>query len=150
MTRKIPLGGTRVIAYAIVDEDVRYTRRGDVTVDGKLLGAVPCLVICQKPGEEEILLLHCDRGWRAQGMSGGHRTVDEAKQCAEHTYAGLMEKWVHNDTQGKHVDEEMHQAFVRHQCAFCGRTPHEVEQMIQGKVWICNLCVTKFHAQIHA
>jgi hypothetical protein len=72
----------RVLAYAIVDESVVFTGKQQVYVDGKLLGRVPCLALCQNvaPDEDEIMLFHCDEQWNAVGVSGGETDLRLQRQ----------------------------------------------------------------------
>ena len=87
----IVLNSTRVIAYALVDETVTYNERGNFFVDGKSLGAVPKLAICQNLDEEDIMIFHCDNEWNVLGATGGNRTVEEAKEWALETMLGFVD-----------------------------------------------------------
>jgi hypothetical protein len=60
-------------------------------VDGKELGRVPRLAICE---DEKIgvLLFHCNRSWTVLGCSG-HESIAAAKEKAEWIYPGLAEHW---------------------------------------------------------
>ena len=84
------LNCARVLAYVIVDNSVVYTERGSFFVDGKLLGRVTRLAICQNIDESEILILHCDNEWNSLGAQGGNYSVEEAKSSVERSYHGLV------------------------------------------------------------
>ena len=80
----------RVLHYALVDKSVGYVGRTLLFVDGKELGRVPLMAICEdrKVG---VLLFHCNRNWKVLGCSG-HDSVAAAKRKAECTYPGLSEQ----------------------------------------------------------
>lgn len=84
--------GARVLAYAKVDDSIEYIERGCFFVDGKLLGPVPLLAICQHPDDAEILVEHCANNWTSLGVQGGFHSVPEAKARVERSYPGL--KWI--------------------------------------------------------
>jgi len=88
------LWGARVLAYAEVDDSIGYVERGCFFVNGKLLGPVPRLAICQCPGEAEILVEHCDSEWNSLGVQGGFGSIEEAKVRVERSYPGLKNKWI--------------------------------------------------------
>jgi hypothetical protein len=92
----------RVLEYAEVDNSIEYVERGCFFVDGKLLGPVPQLAICQSPDESEILVEHCDSEWNSLGVQGGFHSVEEAKARVERSYPGLMNKWINaEEPEGK-------------------------------------------------
>jgi hypothetical protein len=134
-----------VLAYAVVDSSVQYTERQTMYVDGKLLGAVPRLAICQNIGEIQLLVLHCDEEWNVLGVSGGQNELEKAKSHIERAYAGIGTKWI--DT---NVSVEEATAYRREQagddvCSFCGRTCYEVRQLVAGENGrICDICVREF------
>lgn len=145
----IVLNCARVISYALVDDSVTYVERGNFFVDGKLLGAVPKLAICQNLDEEDIMILHCDNEWNVLGAAGGNRTVEEAKESVEKSYGGLKKKWVDTGTTKEEAFQYLEEEFEDEKCSFCGKWPLDVELMIGDKVRICNYCVDKFHAIVH-
>jgi len=51
---------SRLLCYAIVDNTVQFSGRTLLFVDGKELGRVPCLAICENKKLSEVLLFHCD------------------------------------------------------------------------------------------
>jgi hypothetical protein len=146
---EIVLNCARVIAYAIVDDSVTFIERGNFFVDGKLLGAVPRLAICQNVNEDDIMIFHCDNKWNVLGVAGGNASVEEAKQWAERSYKGLMNKWVPTGTTEEEVIAYLDDEFANEKCSFCGKWPLDVELMIGEKVRICNFCVDKFYEILH-
>ena len=90
----------RVIEYAVLDESVSYSGRTLLFVDGKELGRVPCLAICEDKKLRGVMLFHCNREWTVLGCSG-HGSVSEAKDRAEGIYPRLSSCWVE-----AHVSEE--------------------------------------------
>jgi len=87
------LTSARVLAYAVIDDDVEYTGRISVYVDGVLLGPVLRLVIALNNYEpDDYLLLYCDSEWSVLGV-GGYSSLVEAKERAEVAYAGVSTKW---------------------------------------------------------
>jgi hypothetical protein len=57
----------RLLYYAVLDSSVEFTGRSLLFVDGKELGPVPCLAICE--GEAETLLFHCSSDWSVLGLA---------------------------------------------------------------------------------
>lgn len=87
------LDSAKVLAFAIVDNDVIYENRKTLYVNGVLLGAVPKLAICQNPDENEVMVFHCNKDWNVLGVSA-HLSILEAVQIVERSYNGLLQKWV--------------------------------------------------------
>ena len=65
-------------------------------VNGRELGRVPCLAICQDKHTPEILLFHCAEDWNVLGCSA-YLSVDAAKTRAEGIYQGVSRLWVDAD-----------------------------------------------------
>jgi hypothetical protein len=138
----------RVIEFAVLDESVRYSGRTSLYVDGKELGAVPCLAICVDT--DGVLLLHCDSDWNALGYSG-HRSVEEAKQVSERIYAGLSACWKNPQISPEQAEKYLDDVFKKDRCSFCGRRPDQVQQMIQKEsVRICDRCVSEFQENLRS
>src|SRR5215469_9853539 len=87
------LDGGRLLAYAIVDGSIVHTSKSTLYVDGKLLGRVPKLAICQSQDTTETLLLFCDEGWNSLGAVAC-ASMDEARKRAESEYRGIESKWI--------------------------------------------------------
>jgi len=83
------IDSARVLEYAQVGQDIQYTGRIHLIVDGERLGAVPNLAICSNyhiPGD--ILLLFCDEEWISKGCIA-FSTIEEARIKAERGYPGI-------------------------------------------------------------
>ena len=144
------LDSARVLAYAVVDESVIYSERDCLFVDGKLPGPVPRLAICQKLGESEIMVFHCDNEWNVLGVVGGYSSVRDAKTAVELAYRGLSNKWVDTSVTEDKAREFLELEFSAEKCSFCGRLPIHDEQMIsKGNLRICYKCVEEFYKIVH-
>lgn len=87
------LDSARVLRYAILDASVSYTGRISIYVDGKRLGPVPRLALCENLAQDDdYLLLYCNDDWEVLG-AGGFGTLQEALAYAEAGYAGVGGKW---------------------------------------------------------
>jgi ClpX C4-type zinc finger len=136
------LASSRVLVYAAVEGEVRYTARTPLTVAGQTLGPVPRLAIGQALAQGAILLLHCDAEWDVLAKTA-YQSVDDAKRAAEEAYSGIAAKW----QAVKFTDAEV-EAFLDEEdrgviCSFCGRHPHEVARIITGHrgAAICEICI---------
>lgn len=139
----------RVTEFAVLDESVAYSGRTLLFVDGKELGRVPCLAICEDKKQTDILLFHCDRDWTVLGCSG-HGSVADAKSNAERIYPGVAARWVHAEVSEEDAERYLDQLFGVDRCSFCGKRPDQVEQLIQkDAVRICDRCVREFYNALH-
>lgn len=86
------LDSARVLAFAILDSTVEYTGKITVYMDGKLIGPVPCLAICQNEGERDYLLFYCNKKWKVLA-AGGYPSFELTQERAEVAYRGSMAKW---------------------------------------------------------
>jgi len=142
------IDSARVIAYAIVDDSVTFSGRDALYVDGKLLGRVPRLAVCENLGKDiGALLFHCNECWDVLGVSGGG-SIDEALRYAERNYPGVAKLWVRLDLSREaalaYYDSEVDGL----KCSFCGCRPFEIEgAIVEGQgAMICRSCVFKYHA----
>lgn len=151
MTNSVPppvLDGARVLAYAVVDETVIYTGRSILYVDGKLLGAVPRLAICQQKAEA-VLLLFCDEGWGSLGVVECP-SLSEAQKRAETEYKGISSKWVSVNVSEKELAQYLDEQADGLRCSFCGKPPEEVQQMFSvAAACICDGCVREFSQSLN-
>jgi hypothetical protein len=139
----------RVIEFAVLDESVGYSGRTLLFVDGKELGQVPCLAICEGKKHEDVLLFHCDRDWTVLGCSA-HGSVGEAKDRAEHIYPGLSARWVDAHVSDEEAERYLDEMFRDDRCSFCGKRADQVERLIQkDEARICDRCIDEFHGMIH-
>jgi hypothetical protein len=83
-----------LLHYAVLDESVGYTAgHGLFFVDGKEIGRVPCLAICQDKDSENFTLYYCDADWSLLGVAADYESVDAAKRRAERIYPGSLARW---------------------------------------------------------
>jgi len=71
------IGSARLLEYAMIDSSIVFTGRSVIYVDGKLLGPVPRLAVCQVITGSEIILYHCDEEWDILAATSD-KTVIEA------------------------------------------------------------------------
>jgi hypothetical protein len=108
-------------------------------VNGKELGAVPYLAICEdKTGG--ILLFHCADDWSVLGCSA-HESISEAKARAERAYNGVSTRWVDANVSREAAEGYLNDLFANERCGACGKRADEVHSLVQsGSAWICNRC----------
>ena len=141
---------SRLLFYAVIDSSVQFSGRTLLFVDGRELGRVPCLAICDGKRSSEVLLFHCDSGWTTLGCSA-HQSVQDAKTRAERIYPGISTLWVNADVSEEAAEVYLNEQFGNVRCSFCGKRPDEVGQMFskEGKgkdeVGICDQCIKNFH-----
>jgi ClpX C4-type zinc finger protein len=144
---------SRLLCYAIVDNTVQFSGRTLLFVDGKELGRVPCLAICENKKLSEVLLFHCDSEWNTLGCSA-HPSVAEAKARAERIYAGISARWVDAGVSEQTAEDYMNKQFGNERCSFCGKRPDEVDQVIlkedqrKHEVRICDRCINEFYKEL--
>lgn len=89
-----------MLEYAIVDESVSFTGRLKLFHGDERVGRVPRLAICKPPDAPELLVFHCDEGWKIRGVQAWNNpdrpivtSVDEVKERMENYYSGISAKW---------------------------------------------------------
>ena len=140
----------RVIEYAEVDASVRYTGRITVYVDGKELGPVPRLAICENMDDaSDLLLFYCDREWNVLGAGGGP-SLEAVRETAERAYSGISAKWLKSNFSREEAKRHLDEHWGDQRCAFCGRTPNQVHFLVQGKTGarICDICVSELKEEL--
>jgi len=141
------IDASRVLHYAIVDAEVRYTRSSVLYCGDVEVGPVPCLAISRNLVDDSIVLLHCDQEWNCLGASGSGGVEDVMNQ-ANRLYEGLAAKWVPAPYTDVAFLKAFADAYESQRCSFCGRYHFEMgdEGMIEGsQAWICTGCVERFH-----
>lgn len=145
------LFGGRVLEYAVLDQRAAYSGHSYLFVDGKELGPVPRLAICQS-AQGEVLLAHCDGDWVGLGVAGGYGSVAQAKKRAERIYPGVSACWVAAQTTEAEAEKYLEELWAGQKCSFCGKRPDQVDQMIEGgktqavgTVRICDSCITEYY-----
>jgi hypothetical protein len=138
------------IKYALLEGPVRYSGHSCLFVDGKELGPVPRLAICQSRDEPDVLLFHCDEAWEVLGCSG-YASVAEARERAERIYPGVSTCWIDRQLTEAAANDYVEQEFGHERCGFCGRLPVDVQGMLVRERGgsICNVCVDEFYAFFH-
>ena len=130
---------------------VQFSGRTLLFVDGKELGQVPCLAICENKKLAEVLLFDRDSGtpWAAR-----HPSVAEAKARAEGIYAGISTRWVEAGVSEQTAEACLNDQFGNERCSFCGKRPDEVDPMIlkedqrKHEVRICDRCINEFYKEL--
>lgn len=136
----------RVICFAFVDDDVHFTGRCEMLVDGKALGPVKRLAICTNPIGNALILLYCDESWNCLAAAG-HSTVEKAKAAAEQAYSGISLKWQESTSADAKTVVNISEQFPP--CSFCGKRGFEVTNFIEGnQARICSSCIEHFHLML--
>jgi hypothetical protein len=132
-----------VLFYAVLDESVVFSSRSSLYVDGKELGRMPCLAICEDNNDPNaVLLLHCERDWIARGCAA-FKSVTEAQERAERSYSGVSARWVDANVSHVQAEEYLDQRFGEHRCSLCGRRADKIDRLIEqdGGGLLCNFCL---------
>jgi hypothetical protein len=61
-------------------------------VDGKEIGRVPRLAICEEKSSGGVLLFRSDEEWNVLGCAG-YESVARAKDRTEQIYPGFLKSW---------------------------------------------------------
>ena len=139
----------RIIEYAVLSDSVGYSDRTLVFVDGKELGRVSCLAICDDKRLGSVVLFYCDSEWTVLGASG-YDSVPNAKERAERTYPGVSACWVKAHVSKEEAERYQDELFGADRCSFCGRRPDQAEQFIhKDEARICVRCIDEFHDTLH-
>ena len=142
-----------VLEYAEVDASVKYTGRITVYVDRKELGPVPRLAICEnmdKASEATLFLFYCDSEWNVLGAGGG-ASLAAVRENAEKAYAGISAKWVKSNYSREQAEVYLSESWGDMRCGFCGRTPNQVQRLIEGKggAKICDICISELKEELN-
>lgn len=140
-----------VIAYAEVDASVTHTNRNTLYVDGKELGRVPRLALCQNFDESEVMLFHCDNEWNVLGVASSP-TLEAARESAERNYTGISAKWIQSPFSREEAERYLSKSWGEERCAFCGRTPNQVHYLVKGRTGarICDICLSELKQELEA
>jgi len=130
----------RVLRYVIIDKSIEFSGRSLLFVDGKELGEVPCLAICEEKKTGAVLLFHCTRDWTVLGCSA-HESVTDAQVRAEGVYKGAFSRWVDANVSREAAEAYLDEMLGKDRCSVCGKRPDQVDSFVQrGSVRICNYC----------
>jgi hypothetical protein len=140
----------RVIEFAVIDKTVHFEQQGCLIVDGKIVGRVPNIAICQNLDESTLMIFHCDADWNVLGIQADYRSLQEAKSKLEKSYVGLAPTaWICTAFSIEDAVEYIRNIFSGEECSFCGRVPPQINRIIsKNKVRICNLCIVEFWSQL--
>ena len=130
----------RLLCYVIIDKGIEFSGRSLLFVDGKELGDVPCLAICEEKKTGGVLLFHCTTDWTVLGCSA-HKSVADAQVHAEGIYKGTSSRWVDANVSRESAEAYLDELFGEDRCSVCGKRPDEVDSFVQGRsVRVCNDC----------
>jgi hypothetical protein len=138
----------RVLHYAVLDESVGFNSgHRSIFVNGKQLGRVPYLAICQGNETRKFVVHFCDADWQPVGVSVND-SVEAAKERAEQIYPGSLAKWVEAHFTEEDVTRYLDEIWADCRCSFCGKRPDQgIESIIQAPdntARICDKCVADF------
>lgn len=143
------LDSAHVLVYAVLDESVSYSGHSSLFINGKELGPVPCLAICQGPNDSGVLLFHCSGDWTVLGAAG-YPSLTEAKDRAERIYPDLSTHWIELHVTKEEAAHYLDKAFDDQKCSFCGKKPEQIERLIaKNDARICDSCITEFHQMLN-
>ena len=141
------LAGTQLLAYVTLDKTIAHTGKSTLYVDGKQIGAVPCLAITQEEAGA-ALLLFCDDRWNPVGVVECESFTDAQKR-AESEYKGLAGRWTIVG-----VTKEAAAQYIRDQgnglrCSFCGKSAEMIKHLMSGpSANICDECIKDFYEEL--
>jgi hypothetical protein len=145
------IASERVLHYAFLDDSVGLNAGHKlIFIDGKQLGKVPRLAICQAKKGSELSLFYCDDDWDFVGVSL-HDSVAAAKNRAERLYSGSSGKWFEANFTQEEVGLYLEQVWASSRCSFCGKTPDQDLKAIfegNGNARICDSCVVELHREL--
>jgi hypothetical protein len=139
----------RVLEYVFIPPSNAYSGRTLLFVDGKEIGRVPRLAICEERSSGRVLLFHCDDEWNVLGCAV-YDSVAKAKNKAEWIYPGLLPSWAESGVSEVEAERYLDELFANERCSFCGKRADRVNQLFsRDSVFICDGCVDEFHRTLH-
>jgi ClpX C4-type zinc finger len=141
-----------VLWYAVLDDSVGVNPgHGLLFVDGREIGRVPRLVICQAQSSSAVNLNYCADDWSRVGSSQ-HDTVSLAKERALRIYPGSSACWVEAHFTQQDVTRYLEESLGGLRCSFCGLRPDQSLAATfegNGNVRICGACVAEFYEELN-
>ncbi len=141
----------RVLSYAILDNSVGFhSEHGLFFIDGKEIGRVPCLAICQARNSPEIVLYYCHRDWSMLGVAT-YDSIAAARKRAERIYPGSTACWVEANFTEEDATRFLDKIWADQRCSFCGKRPDEtLATTFEGKenARICGQCIEEFYSEL--
>jgi hypothetical protein len=133
----------RVLAYAIIPDDIPFADLAIAFVGDERLGRVPCVAIAEtlQSSAGDLLLLYCDEEWGTVAIGGGD--MASIKRRMELNYPGVSALWVDVNTPVdvalKYHDEQI----TSWRCAVCRKRAFDVDTMYgddDDEVVVCQQC----------
>lgn len=146
------IGSARLLEYAKIDSAMVFTGRSVIYVDGKLLGPVPRLAVCQDIAGPGVILYHCDEEWDVLAVTSDE-TLVEAKERAERDYLGLAGKWLVSPYTEEETDRFWEKEKAVLSCSFCQRSFWDVNKLVTNEetgAAICDGCIDSLYTEIHS
>ena len=138
----------RVVEFAVLGRNVKYSGHSHLYSDGKEVGPVPKLAVVEPLDGGEPMLLHCGRDWTVLGIAG-FPSVKAAKQRAERTYPGVSNQWTKTRVSKAQANAYLTKLWKGVKSSFCARRPDQLNSLIgKGSVRICDICVREFHEDL--
>ncbi len=139
----------RVLHYALVGPEVRYTPKNAIYVDGIELGAVPRLAIVRNLVDDDFMLFHCDADWSCLGVSDCG-SIEDAMAHANRRYEGLAGKWREAPYSDAEFAKAVTEQYGEERCSFCSRFHFQIDApVIKGdRARICGDCIERLHSAI--
>jgi ClpX C4-type zinc finger len=147
------LATCRILWHATIRKPAQYSGHSHLFVNGREVGPVPRLAICENLArrEEGAALLHCGRNWSVLGVAG-YKSIREARARAAHIYPGVEKQWIRGTVSKRQAIAYLNEVVWRGQrCGFCGKRPYEVGQWFTGRgASICDGCVRSLSRNLSA
>ena len=140
-----------LLEYAVLNNSVGFNSGHRLMfVDGKEIGKVPCLAICQDKDSSQFTLYYCDSDWTPLGVAG-YDSVDAAKRRAERIYPGSIACWTRAQFTDADAERFLETQFFDLRCSFCGKRPDQTMAATfegTGNARICGDCVRQFRKDL--
>jgi hypothetical protein len=135
------LCSARLLAYAIIPDDIPFTDRAISFIGNERLGRVPCVAIVEslQTSASDLLLLYCDDEWGSIAASGGD--MASLKQRMELNYPGVSALWVDVNTPVDVALTYYDQQIESWRCAVCRKRAFDIDVLYRdGEVVVCAEC----------
>ena len=114
-----------LVQYAVLTDSVGFTKgHGLFFVDGKEIGRVPCLAICEDKESEAKTLYFCGDDWSPIGIAPC-ASIEAAKRKAERIYPGSSACWLEAHFTQEDANRFVDEMWATQRCSFCGKRPDE-------------------------
>ncbi len=136
-----------LLHYAVLNDSVGFNSGHRLMfVDGKEIGPVPCLAICQDKDSPQFMLYYCNCDWKPNGIAS-YDSVDAAKRRAERIYPGSIACWTQAQFTEADAERFLGEQFSDMPCSFCGKRPDQTMGATfegEGNARICGDCIREF------